>query len=664
MRVAAVVLTAMVLFTATLSWSNEYLLVELSPTTFKDCEPVFEEIEGIGIQVRHIFPPNQCIVKSSPGSRERLSVIPGVLQIFDRTDAAKSAMIGDPALAALIHLLSEEGPTQKTVVSPQWPAGGCVARQTPTGKIAQSPSTPATSPVEMFTAQYLIGRVAVGVILMESIGGSENWSASTGTLAMTEVVQGADWLIDQAELRGVNLSYVYEFHTEVPTSYEPIAGRSVPYYSVCCPVLSWEFEWMDDAFSYLGVADEWDGAYELANRLRSDYSADWAYEAFVVMDDNDPDHMFADGEFGYYMPYSATDGKEYPSPVIVMTYNNDGWGPYQLNEVFAHETGHVFGAPDEYTESDCDCGGNHGYLHSANGNCEGCNPASIPCLMRSDDVSLCAYTVSHWGWTDTDGDGPADAIDPNYPRWASMFPVGEGDVVRVFTQGEGLVKTIAVSQNNRDPYISPPGYVIWDGLNNYGNQAAPQIYLVTVNGSSIPNRFLQAANLGIKPRFANISYAAGSLNWRLEDSYARVRCFLHDEDNNALLYRGVWDKQQTAGTNYSVDLDAEAFSGPAIARFYGWRPDGSASDSTQFRVCDCSCHGDPACDSVPNVLDVIRVVNVAFRGTPSVSGLCVREWTDVDCTGVTSATDVVRIVNAAFRGASVATEFCHPSCAP
>ena len=45
---------------------------------------------------------------------------------------------------------------------------------------------------------------------------------------------------------------------------------------------------------------------------------------------------------------------------MYMQYSNDGWGPDQLDRVFAHETGHVFNAPDEYTTGKCNCYTNYG----------------------------------------------------------------------------------------------------------------------------------------------------------------------------------------------------------------------------------------------------------------------------------------------------------------
>ena len=86
-----------------------------------------------------------------------------------------------------------------------------------------------------------------------------------------------------------------------------------------------------------------------------------------------------------------------------------------------------------------------------------------------------------------------------------------------------------------------------------------------------------------------------------------------------------------------------------------------------YGVCSCPCHGDPICDGVPNLQDVVATVNVAFRGYPSVfDPQCPRERTDVgggpqgSCDGVTTVLDVVRMVNVAFRGYDPATEFCDP----
>ncbi|HEX9749826.1 MAG TPA: Ig-like domain-containing protein [candidate division Zixibacteria bacterium] len=79
--------------------------------------------------------------------------------------------------------------------------------------------------------------------------------------------------------------------------------------------------------------------------------------------------------------------------------------------------------------------------------------------------------------------------------------------------------------------------------------------------------------------------------------------------------------------------------------------------------CACDCHGDPVCDSVVNVFDVVKGVDVAFRAgapVPDPNPACPRQTTDVTCDNVTNVFDVVKLVDVAFRAADPATVYCDP----
>jgi hypothetical protein len=80
----------------------------------------------------------------------------------------------------------------------------------------------------------------------------------------------------------------------------------------------------------------------------------------------------------------------------------------------------------------------------------------------------------------------------------------------------------------------------------------------------------------------------------------------------------------------------------------------------EFSVGGCVCHGDPRCDSVVNLQDVVAVVDEAFRGAPPVvDSLCPHtSRSDVNCDCGVSVVDVVLMVNRAFRGS--ADPFCNP----
>jgi hypothetical protein len=82
-----------------------------------------------------------------------------------------------------------------------------------------------------------------------------------------------------------------------------------------------------------------------------------------------------------------------------MHYENDGWGPDNIDRVFAHETGHIFGAPDEYQASGCSCGGSFGFFRKPNINCEGCAPdGGTDCIMRANTWAMCQVTPLHLGF--------------------------------------------------------------------------------------------------------------------------------------------------------------------------------------------------------------------------------------------------------------------------
>ena len=70
--------------------------------------------------------------------------------------------------------------------------------------------------------------------------------------------------------------------------------------------------------------------------------------------------------------------------------------------------------------------------------------------------------------------------------------------------------------------------------------------------------------------------------------------------------------------------------------------------------CACDCHGDPMCNAVADVLDVVVTVAIAFRGQlpdPDPNSDCPELPPDTNCDDVINVFDVVAIVDVVDPGA-------------
>ncbi|ONH62286.1 hypothetical protein CcI49_02580 [Frankia sp. CcI49] len=216
-------------------------------------------------------------------------------------------------------------------------------------------------------SSYLEGSVAVGLILVEGPTAALRMSAAERTKIVAEVQNGLSWYATQNPAAELTFSYDIQL-VQLSTPADPGASDL-------------ESVWRNPAMSRLGYAPTFDGVYDYVEGLRGRLGTKWAYCAFVT--------KYPLGHFAY-----ASIG----GPRLVLAADADGWGPDNIDRVFAHETGHIFGAPDEYAGAGCDCGGSWGRYGVPNGNCDACAPAPVDCLMRANTFALCRYTPAHIGW--------------------------------------------------------------------------------------------------------------------------------------------------------------------------------------------------------------------------------------------------------------------------
>lgn len=254
------------------------------------------------------------------------------------------------------------------------------APETIHGEVVVGESMELLSPAPDMSA-FLIGSVAVGLVIVEGPTPDLQFSQAELTKVVAEVQEGLTWLAQQEPL--ANVTWSYNIQT-VRVSAQPDPGLS--------GFEPLEKLWRDPAMQSLGFAPNFQGVIDYVASLRARLGTDWGYVGFFT---KYPLHHFA---------YAS-------KPRLVMQFKNGAWGPDNIDRVFTHETGHIFGCPDEYSASGCNCQQRFGFLQERNGNCRSCATPFAPCLMEANTSAICSFTRAHLGWRDSNGDGRFDPLD-------------------------------------------------------------------------------------------------------------------------------------------------------------------------------------------------------------------------------------------------------------
>jgi Domain of unknown function (DUF5050) len=210
----------------------------------------------------------------------------------------------------------------------------------------------------------LRGTAALGLIMVNGPGDLA-FKPDQAAKVMAKTQQGLNWLSRQHQLAPP----VFVVDTSIISISTP-ADPTAP---------DLEAVWRDPVMASLGYTGGYAAVTKYAQALKSRHRTDSGYVSFFC---HYPLHHYA------YARASV--------PETVMEYKNGRWGPDNIDRIFAHETGHIFGAPDEYPNSNCNCSSRYGYYHVENLNCSLCGPG-VKCIMLNNDFTMCQWTPRHLG---------------------------------------------------------------------------------------------------------------------------------------------------------------------------------------------------------------------------------------------------------------------------
>lgn len=260
------------------------------------------------------------------------------------------------------------------------------------------------------TGEYMLGTVAVTPVLFESDGSLdpnlENWTTAEINQVLSNMREGLQWWVNTLE--GIESVHSLEFRVDetfarnpVPTPFEPITRRSDSYTEYVGKFM------VDQGYANPGLTLE--DAVRLFNHdQRVKLGTDWAFTIFIVDASNDSDGMF-DLRGSFPQAFAFAGGAFFVTPSV------------RPPSTYAHETGHMFWARDEYPDSGR-WDERRGYYNSQNSNAVDGAPAGFvqrPSIMSAGLILQQAYnartsaapTLAQLGWVDSDGDGVFDVLD-------------------------------------------------------------------------------------------------------------------------------------------------------------------------------------------------------------------------------------------------------------
>ena len=284
--------------------------------------------------------------------------------------------------SASAHIAASASPETLTYVQAYWMARKQKLKPQPPAQLWTEKTAPVVLPQEPpfldeANSPYrdtMTGKIAFAAIIVSGPGNLAI-SEEEKNKVLSEVMTGLDFWTNIAPATA-NLQFKL-YHGYV--SIDAADGTDCPSAPSCHNIF------VNPALEALGFSTGKAGRDAVAQYIKDESNSDGAYIGFFS--------KYKQIHFAYAY---------FGGGPLYMQYSNDGWGTDQLDRVFAHETGHVFNAPDEYTKDNCNCDADYGKgtCSAKNQNCVDCTSSQSSCIMDTNEFNLCSYTKKHLGWCD------------------------------------------------------------------------------------------------------------------------------------------------------------------------------------------------------------------------------------------------------------------------
>jgi hypothetical protein len=234
------------------------------------------------------------------------------------------------------------------------------------------------------TSDVMVGSTVVAVMCVNNINaqqqGVPTWTEQLRTNALANIMVNLAWWSDQAAEYSKEKTFIIrEYPPDNPVcaiDFDPTEGYTTTSFSIN----DHKFQNpLMDALGYSG-ANQTVKMRAFCNDLRTDEGTDWAYIAFLLVG-----------------KYSVRAHASFGGPSTVLMANSAGSG-----FVYAHETGHIFNAYDEYFESGVsNFRAKQTRFGVPNGNHHFRNHPVQPAMMASNYRALSGYAAVHLGLADS-----------------------------------------------------------------------------------------------------------------------------------------------------------------------------------------------------------------------------------------------------------------------